>query len=473
MIDALLAGHQAIARTAFRLLYRYERSPLNPFRRSPIMTYLKVLNRMQWFSRDEILHFQSEKLKKLLVHAYENVPYYRRAFDAAGFHPGGYRNLDDMRYIPVLTKQAIQENMNALIASNIPRHEMYENHTGGSTGSPLTFYQSYDYAAWSVADIWRNYMMCGFLGGQRRVFFWGSDYDSSLHVSWPARIFRDLLHENMIWYNTFRQDDALMDKACRQMRIFKPRLIVGYASSLVMFATYMNEHGIDDIRPHAVQSSAEVLMPSQRSLVENAFHCRVFDRYGCREVGNIAHECDRHEGLHLLAENNMTEFLTQDGIPADDGDLGFITVTNLNNYAMPFIRYQTGDMGISTIKRCSCGRGLPLMIEIRGRSSDIITTPSGRLIHGEFFSHLFYKIKGVKQFQIIQMAKNRLTITVVPSAGFLADETFRFLEETILTHADPEFLIDFRLTESIPVTPSGKYRFTISHVPLSFQGKAV
>jgi len=425
----------------------------------------RELNRTQWLSRAELEQLQVERLKRLLLHAQEHCAFYRERFRAASFAAEAFSQLSDLQAIPPLTKREVQDQYQAMIADNIPSDQMYENHTGGSTGTPLTFYQSYTYQAWSLADIWRNFTMCGFQPGMRRAFLWGSDYDARLHKSWRERMINDRLKANVYWVNTFDVREADLVAAANELVHFQPHLIVGYVSSLTLFAQVLRSHRIEGIRPVGIQSSAEALTPPQRALIEETFGAKVFDRYGCREVGNIAHECDHHEGLHLLAECNYTEFL-RDGQPVPPGEVGMITVTNLHNDAMPLIRYQMGDLGRPTDRQPACGRGLPLMDVVEGRSADVITTPSGKLLHGEFFTHLFYKLDGVRQFQVVQETREQLTIKIEPMSVFRQEEAFHFLEETIHQHGDPAFKITFELVEKIPVASSGKLRFTISHVPV-------
>jgi phenylacetate-CoA ligase len=427
--------------------------------------HMRELDHTQWLSREEIKRLQVERLKKLLLHAQAHCAFYRERFRAAGFEAEAFSKLSDLEAIPPLTKRDVQERYQEMIVDNFPREQLIENHTGGSTGTPLTFYQSQEFKDWEWAEIRRDFAMCGQKPGMRLAFLWGSDYDAKTHKSWSERIINDRLKGNLIWVNMFDVREADLVAAAKKLVGFRPHLLIGYVSSLTLFAQVVRSHHIKGIRPLAIQASAEVLTQPQRALIEETFDAKAFDRYGCREVGNIAHECDHHEGLHLLAERNYTEFL-RDGRPVAPGETGMITVTNLHNYAMPLIRYQMGDMGRPTDRQPTCGRGLPLMEMVEGRSADVITTPSGKLLHGEFFTHLFYKLEGIRQFQVIQETRQQLVIKIVPMGAFQKEAAERFLAETIHQHGDPAFQISFELVEQIPASPSGKYRFTLSRVPL-------
>lgn len=417
----------------------------------------------QWLSPQEVRQYQWRKLKALLTHAYEHVPYYRQIFDEHGIKPVDIQTSADYLRVPVLTKGLIQENLARLVAQNMGRAHLLENHTGGSTGQPLTFYQDRNYRRYASTGLTWGFQMCGFQLGDKQAFLWGSDYDSKEHKSWKNRL-RDWA-KNILWINVFDlTENTLLDTA-KLLSGWKPDFIWGYTSSVEMLARVVQRYDIRGIRPRAVQLTAEVVTRAQRKFIEDTFHCEVFNRYGCREVSLIAHECSAHSGLHILADNNYVEILDKNGQPVAAGEEGLIVVTNLNNYGMPLLRYQVEDTGVLSDEICECGRGYPLMKVARGRLVDIIISPSGKLLHGEFFTHLFYKVNGVRQFQVIQETKHDLHIKIVKGDEF-SDETLRFLEQTIHDHGDPGFVIHFKMCDQIPPSPSGKYRFTTSRIRL-------
>jgi len=311
----------------------------------------------------------------------------------------------------------------------------------------------------------RCYCMTGYQLGMRWAFLWGSDYDASAHKGYWGSL-KDRIIYNLVWINTFDLTAETLLRALEQMARWQPNIIVAYVSSATLLARLIREKQIRGINPKAIQTSAEVLSPDARQLIESTFGCPVFDRYGCREMGNIAHECEQHEGLHILAENNLVELVDDNGGAVQPGGIGRVVVTNFNNYAMPFIRYETGDLAEYSKQNCRCGRGLPLINSIQGRVSDVITSPSGKLLHGEFFSHLFYKIDGIRQFRVIQKSYKDLHVQIVPAQGFHEAQVFSYLREAISQYGDPEFQVQFELQSHLPPAPSGKYRFTISELPI-------
>ena len=425
----------------------------------------------QWWSADRLRAEQWGALQRLLGHAYENVPYYRDVFRSLGAEPGDFRNAGDVARLPLLQKEDIQANGQRLKAiAGYDPSGVYVNHTGGSTGMPLTFWQDSSYRAWGMAELDRNFWMCGYRPGQRQAFLWGSDYDSKAHKSLTGKL-HDLVL-NLRWVDTFNLDADKLRATLTELVAFRPTLLVGYVSSLTLLAQLIETEGRAAPRPRAIQTSAEVLTPAARDLIERTLGGRCFDRYGCREVGNIAHECDAHTGLHVLMESNYTEFVADDGLPVTSGKSGQIVVTNLRNYVMPFIRYATGDVGVPSDQRCKCGRGLPLLSKVDGRLSDVIVTPGGRLLHGEFFTHLFYGAGGIRQFQVEQVNLHELVIRMVAESDQAYDAARAKAESLILKHGDPAFRLQFTRVGQIPPRKSGKYCFTLSHVPVSFRRSA-
>lgn len=416
----------------------------------------------QWWPEERLRELQEQRLRALLMHAWLNVPFYRSQIDAAGLNPCT-ATLDQIRHLPILEKATIQTQGTNLLCRGLTPGQMglIESHTGGSTGEPLTFYLDAVSITGNVAEIRRDWFLCGYQAGDRLAFLWGSDPDSRGHISAKGRL-KDYL-QNLVWVNTFNVTADDLRIAHRRLLSFKPALLVGYVSSLTLFATLIRESGLTPLRPKAIQTSAEVLSADQRQLLEDTFACKIYDRYACREVGSMAHECEAHAGLHIMAENNLVEIVRESGEPAAAGETGYVVVTNLLNRAMPLIRYRLGDLAVPREGVCSCGRGLPRLHRVQGRSADVITAPNGKLLHGEFFTHLFYNIPGVRQFRVEQIDLRRLVIEVVPGTGFRSD-SLDSLVHAIHEHADRDFVVEYALRDTLPPSNSGKFRFTTSRI---------
>lgn len=237
-----------------------------------------------------------------------------------------------------------------------------------------------------TADIHRHIGWTGWQFGECHAYIWGSDYEVAIQQALRSRLMDWAL--NRFLTNAFALSEASMSTFAQEIRQKRPTVLYGYASALVRFAEFVQTRRLDDIKFSGVISSAEVLYPSQREIIERTFGCGVIDRYGTRELGGIACECQEHMGLHISAENVYVEIL-RDEVPVPIGEEGDIVVTNLNNYGMPFIRYHIDNIGQLSDVECRCGRGLPMLQTVHGRVSDLFKTKSGRTIHGEFLPICF------------------------------------------------------------------------------------
>jgi phenylacetate-CoA ligase len=416
----------------------------------------RSLSHSQWLSAEELQRLQEERLRVIFEVA-RRTRWYSRLLpspDICARHPR--QVLADL---PPLTHSDLQSGLDAISVAEELRSGAQENYTGGSMGAPLRLYQSPEYRAWGTAELYRDFEMCnGFRTGERRLFLWGSDVDSRDHAGLRG-LLRDTL-TNQTWVNAFGSADLSPERASAIVRRTKPRLVIGYVSTLVDIARSLTDPP-SSIR--GVQTAAEMLTPDHREVIERGFGARAYNRYGCREVGNIAHECDNHNGLHLLMENNLTEVVDEAGtVVTADGSEGLVTVTNLWNTATPLIRYQPGDIACLGETKCRCGRGAPKLATVVGKSADVIRTPGGRRLHGAFFTHLFYN-QPVRRFRVEQTESDRLEVLVVPDAGY-GDHVKRQICEAIVQHGDPAFVVSWREVEAIPAAPSGKFRFTVSRL---------
>jgi len=227
----------------------------------------------------------------------------------------------------------------------------------------------------------------------------------------------------------------------------------------------MKEKGVGDIRPKGIIGTCEVLTPENRSLIESVFGCKIFDRYGSREVSVIASECEYHEGMHINADNLFLEF-TKEGKNVSRGEMGEVLITDLMNYGMPLIRYRIEDMGSPTDRVCKCGRGLPLMEMMAGRVTDFIVTPKGKIISGvALATYMITNIEGIQQVRLLQEEIARLTILLIKGEKY-GEETERVLLERARKFLDDSLKLEIVYVDDLPKSSSGKSMFSISHVRL-------
>ena len=371
---------------------------LDLIRRRRTMEYLKELERSQWFKREALFDIQRVKLKALIKHAYANVPYYHRVFKDRGLRPNDIKSVEDLNRLPKLTKDDIRSNFDDMVATNFSR--AIEPHASEPVPAsvPVQFYITKDYINSKSASELRAYSWCGYNLGDKHAVLWGSPFDLKKSEELRNRIVN--FFGKRVMLNCFGMSEESMRMYARRLEKFKPKIVRGYASAVYLFAKFMLHEGVDNVKPKAVITAAETLFDHERTTIEKAFGCEVYDFYGAREAAAIASECSEHSGYHISAENYVLECV-KEGERVASGETGVILVTNLRNYVMPFIRYEIGDLGRFSDEVCSCGRGLPLMSSIEGRTTDIIVTQDGNFTSTPVLT-LIFKNLPVKQYQVIQ-----------------------------------------------------------------------
>ncbi len=424
------------------------------------MKVLKAADRLQAadrLSRDFIHAQQGAALAALLEHARDTVPAWRDRIKGPEHIEGAdaYHVLQD---IPVLSKEELKENMARFLSS--VSGGAVDNATGGSSGIPLRFkVDRMRQIAGEAAHIWGN-SMTGWKYGDRLAMLWGSDQDVREALADARRALRCWI-ENIRWYNAFDMGEDRMAEYHRAMTRFRPHLMVAYAGSAYAYADYLRHRQIvPDYPLKGIVTSAEVLTDDMRKTIESVFQKPVYDRYGSREFGPVAAECSAQSGMHINEMDCVLEIQSDDpcSIP------GPILITYLRNYAMPFIRYDTGDLGVfMPEEECACGRKTRRLARVIGRQSDIITTASGRQIHGEWFTHLMYGLEGIRQFQLIQETRFQYRLVLVAD-WHTASRHENMLREKILNAVGPESIVNFEYVQHIYPMPSGKHRFTVSMV---------
>lgn len=423
--------------------------------------YLKQLRKSQFQPKEEIEKLQLKKIKNVVSFAYKNVPYYKKIMNEIHLHPSDITDFKDFHQIPVIHKSQIRQNLDNLISIHVNKENIRKDFTSGSTGEPLIIYKDKNYLEYTKADQFRSYEFSGYKLGDKIARLWGAHRDS------PKTTFMAQLKEKMnrtFFINTFNISEKDMENIIKKIIKFRPDYLIGYASSLYFFAKYFEKNNITNIRPKSIISAAETLYDYQKKQISDSFSAPVFNHYGCREVGAIACECNRHNGLHVLAENQYVEVIDKDGESCDNGNIGKIIVTNLNNYSFPLIRYDIGDMARkSKINQCECKRGLPLLDEIIGRTIDNFIFSKGEIIHGGYFIYIFLGVKGIINFQVIQESIDKLRIKIVKSDDFNENEINRIIK-TIKKDLGDDIEIDVNYVKEIEKSPTGKHRVTISKI---------
>ncbi|MCX7765548.1 MAG: hypothetical protein N2246_02435, partial [Candidatus Sumerlaeia bacterium] len=433
---------------------------------SKTVKHLRWIKRISRLTAPELKAIQEEKIKNLLQYAYENVPYYRRILTAAQVVTDKTVNLERFSAIPFLTKDIIREHFEELKSRTLPRRKWFYNTSGGSTGEPVQFIQDKEYWDKEIAGTLFFFSLAGKDIGERELKLWGSERDIlEGSIGLKAKV-QNWLY-NRLLLNSFMITREDMSNYVIRWNRFKPKVVWAYVDSIYEMARFIEQGKLLIFSPVAIIVTAGTLYPALRSYIEKIMHTKVLNQYGSREVGVIACECMKQRGLHLFQWKQFVEIVDKHGNSVPAGELGEIIVTNLENYAMPLIRYRIGDMGRMSEEQCDCGIGLTLLKEISGRVTDHFLRQDGTIIHGEYFTHLFYFRPWVKKFQVIQKDFNYIEVRIEKSAE-PAEAELEEIREKIRTVMGTECGVSFIFEKTIKPLRSGKTQFTVSEI---YQGK--
>jgi len=412
--------------------------------------------RTQHLPGEELRNGQLRGAQDLLRFVWTHNGFYRARYAEAGLHPEDIRTLEDFARLPLLTKDDIRANPDALVSDTFEKSQLSHRRTGGSTGVPVHVYWSRDAIPLKDALVRRHDAWAGFRPGERRAALWG---DIKPPATAKAKL-AAFLFQRTIFLDTLHLDERNMLEFAERIRTTGTRLLFGHGHSLFFLAKFLKEKGIRDVRLAGIISSSEMIPPEERRVVEEVFGPIVFDRYGCEEVGLIASECGEHDGLHVAAEGIHVEIL--DGSEVEPGR---IVVTDLLNRGTPLIRYEIGDLATTKDGPCRCGRGLPRIGRVTGRTSDFLYTPEGKRVSGiSILDTVTIHIPGFRQVQVVQDRIDELTFNVVKDASF-SETSLARLAEAVRLYFGPAMRHRVAYLDAIPMTGRGKFQFSICRVP--------
>ena len=419
----------------------------------------KELEISQWWDQIRLQELQLSRLRQLLTQAEAHVPYYRNLFAKIGFEAKDVRSLTDLQRLPLLDKSKIRSNTEALKSENA--RNLHRFNTGGSSGEPLIFYIGKERVTHDVAAKWRATRWWDVDIGDREMVVWGSPIE--LGAQDGIRALRDRLLRTRL-LPAFEMSEQKLDRFLDEIRTMRPKMLFGYPSALFHIARHAKASGqhMDDLGIRVAFVTSERLYDEQRQQISETFACAVANGYGGRDAGFIAHECPQGS-MHITAEDIVVEILDQQGAPLPYGEAGEIVVTHLATKDFPFIRYRTGDIGVLDSKPCVCGRGLPVLKEIQGRSTDFLVAQDGTVIHGLALIYILRDMPQVRNFKIIQENLDLTRVWVVSEAA-LIPETIAKIERGFKARLGPAVNIVIEEMAEIPADKSGKFRYVVSKV---------
>lgn len=425
--------------------------------------YYKVFERSQWLPKNKIKEFQEAKLRQLIIHAYCHVSFYRELFKKNNIKPENIKTIEDLCKLPVIDKYVVRDNLYAgMMSDNHDKSKIQKVQTSGSTGEPLVTYAEKKQLDMRWAATQRSFEWTGYRFGDRQVRLWHK-YLGMKSVEIFKEMFDAFLSRRK-FIPAYEIKDKNLHDYVNSIMVFKPVLLDGYAESFNFLARYLKNNKYNGHKPKGIMSSAQTLPPESRKIIEETFGCGVFDKYGAREfAGGVAYQCEHRNGYHVVAECNIVEII-KDGRQALPGEIGEIIITELNNYVMPLIRYRVGDLAVvrDQDENCKCGRGLPKIGEIQGRTQSIVVGTGKQFIPGTFFNRVFFKHDlAIKQYQVVQEKFGELIIKII-KGNLFNEEILASIFKDIKSHMGEDLIIKVLYVDEIPLGRTGKRQYCIS-----------
>lgn len=419
----------------------------------------RAMEASQWWSAAQLEAYQLDRLRAFLADVGTHVPFYRQVFSEAGFDPAKMSRVADLQRLPFLTKPVIRANTDALRADDA--RGLARFNTGGSSGEPLIFFIGDERVTHDVAAKWRATRWWDVDIGDREIVVWGSPIE--LGAQDRVRQFRDALMRTELM-PAFEMSETKLDGFVARIRARRPAMLFGYPSAISHIARHAEKRGIrlDDLGVRVVFVTSERLYDDQRESIERLFGCPVANGYGGRDAGFIAHQCPSGS-MHITAEDIAVEIVDALGQVLPPGQSGEIVVTHLATRDFPFIRYRTGDIGVLDDTPCACGRGLPVLKEIQGRSTDFVIALDGTVMHGLSLIYVLRDIPAVRAFKIIQETLTLTRVQVEPSEGF-SDRDVVAIQSGLQARLGASVLIQVEKVAQVAAERSGKFRYVISKV---------
>lgn len=432
----------------------------------------KMMQKADKYTENQLLDLQNQRLQALVKHCYAHVPYYRNMFDKLGLKSEDIKTRDDLRKLPVLTKQMVREHFDELIADNVSDYNVMTGSTGGSTGMPMKFKK--DIQTWNMswASSFRAWEWYGYHLGEKMFTLGGNSLVKKTRGVSAKDIFDKVIMRNLKRSSGDVSDEAMQGHYEAFMQ-YKPVAMRGYASSMVIFARFIERKNLPVLPLKVILTTGEILMPEYRNVLERVFQCKVYDEYGAGDGGVDAHECQLQQGLHLSEERCVVEITDKEGNVLPDGQTGYVCTTDLGNYAFPFLRYHVGDMAYIKPEKCSCGRVSRVLGQVMGRAGKLLYNKQGVPISPTMLPIMLYRNNNyhdaanveiynkIDRFQIRQDKEGNIRVLVKLKDSNEGHKQFEYILTNYRNHfIGSEVCLEF--VDEIPLLPSGKEDYCVS-----------
>jgi phenylacetate-CoA ligase len=439
---------------------------LEPERHRGLWRRLRELEHFDALSREQQLEIQEAKVKKILDHAYRTTPYYRRLFDDAGFRASDWRSGRPIP-VPALNRDLLRLNNDNLRSRAFSAEMLRAATTGGTTSAPVPIWRDIEALRNKTALQFHLNRLSGFDQGTKALKIWGAERDLAMKPSWKWKLYEQGLLRSFS-AGAGQLNELVFASFADKLNRHKPKIIFGYTGAISHFAQYLRATGKFFHKPSRLIVTAEPLTPQDRATMEQVFECPVTEHYGSRDIGMVASQCDAGRRLHFHPAACYLE-LVYAGQTAD-GPMYQLLVTDLLNFGMPMIRYDTADCVLLADSPCACGSWFPSVKGILGRTVDNFQLSDGGIVPGIAVTSIMTRIREgflqVRQIQLIQKDLNHLHLRYVADGDLSAIQ-----KELARFRAEVQNLFQYELRWTAERVPeilrerSGKVRFCISEVP--------
>lgn len=389
-----------------------------------------------------IQRWQARRLARLIPYVSAHIPVYNNLLAMAQVTPGSIRTLADIRRLPITTKALFLDKPVREYTNRSRALRGYWARTSGSSGTPFT-------------PLRREHVRLPWYGDSLHYRFMNWERPWMLRMQWARighiRVLTAARKNHLVVpVKDFLNDTA---HAVQKLVDFKPDIIETHASLLYELATFVKEQGIP-LRPQYAVSVSENLSDAARTAIQDGLQCPVYNRYGLEEFGTVGVECTAHDGFHINCETFIVEILDTHGQPCPEGTYGRVVVTDLYNWEMPFVRYDTGDWGKISWRQCVCGLYAP-RIWIEGRYGASFTLNGKKYHHFEFDAALDSFMNVIVSYQVVKLSEERICVRIVPGPAYTTDSVSQILAH-LQERIGPHVAITVERVQGIARVPQGK-----------------
>ena len=420
-----------------------------------------MIKRAYW-NQDRLTEYQNKRLRKIIKYAYDYVPYYHKKFRKLGIKPLDIKTKKDLNRLPIISKDEIRENLKEMISKEFNVNDLKMLSTSGSTGEPLILYITGAESEFRKAKHLRANISCGQKLRDRWVV-----------ITAPHHFGEATKLQRMLGFYAPTPVSVFNDVSTQILTLerMKPDILDGYSSSLLILAKELKKREIGTIRPRFIIGGAELIDDNSRHFVEKVFSAPFYDQYSSVELERMAWQCPVHEEYHMDVDAIIIQFVDKNGDEVAKGERGEIICTSLFNYAMPFIRYAIGDVGIPSDGLCTCGRTLPLMKVVEGRRDSLLLLPDGQILTPRTFTiamSMFKFYRYIDQFRVIQKKRDLLEFYIKmkdnsPEESIMEVELIAHLAKMCKLDMN-DVKMEIKFVEDMPLDKSGKLMAVVSEL---------